>query len=295
MRQRENSESVSCCERNRILLLTLLCSAFCLSARNSSAQNASPPSDVSKTMTANSNVAPVTAPDPSTIPQGPLGDSIRLGLQIFTDTPKYAAAYVGNKTSCGHCHIDSGTKPYAMSLIGVSGMFPEYRQREKEVVTLEERIEQCFQRSEFGHRVPNNSPEMTGLVAYAQWLSKDQIVGKTPPGRGVVKLPDDLTGDVDRGSVLYAKQCALCHGADGAGQLPTIPALWGSGAYSDGAGMNNIDRMAAFVQHNMPQTNPGSLTPQQAFDVAAYVHSKPHPHFDIKDHLIAATALISIW
>jgi thiosulfate dehydrogenase len=272
-----------------ILFLAVLCSALCLSPRRAAAQSSSQSNDTPKPAAPSQTTTEPTAPersyDPATIPSGPLGDTIRLGLQVFSDTPKYAAAYVGNKTSCGHCHIDSGTKPYAMSLIGVTGMFPEYRQREKEVVTFEERIEQCFQRSEFGHRVPNNSPEMTGLVAYAQWLSKDQIVGKTPPGRGVVKLPSDITGDLDRGSVLYAKQCALCHGADGAGQLPTIPALWGAGAYSDGAGMNNVDRMAAFVQHNMPQTNPGSLSPQQAFDVATYVHSKPHPHFELKDHM----------
>jgi len=225
-----------------------------------------------------------TAPDPTTIPQGPLGDSIRLGLQVFNDTSKYAAVYVGNKMSCGHCHVGSGMVAYAMPLVGVPGLFPMYREREKEVVTFEERIEQCFQRSEFGHRVPNNSPEMTGLVAYAQWLSKDQPTGRPFPGRGLVKLPPDLTGDIDRGSVIYAKQCSLCHGAEGAGQLPAIPALWGPDAYSDGAGMNYIDRMAAFVQHNMPQSNPGSLTPQQAFDVATYVHSKPHPHFQLNDH-----------
>lgn len=224
-----------------------------------------------------------TAPDPSTIPQGPLGDTIRLGLQVFNDTPKLAAPYVGNKMSCAHCHVGSGTVAYAMPLVGVPGMFPLYREREKEVITFEERIEQCFQRSEFGHRVPNNSPEMTGLVAYAQWLSKDQPIGRPFPGRGLEKLPA-LTGDVDRGSVLFAKQCALCHGADGAGQLPTIPALWGPDSYSDGAGMNNVDRMAAFVRHNMPQTKPGSLAPQEAFDVASYIHSKPHPHFELKDH-----------
>ena len=224
------------------------------------------------------------APDAATIPQGPLGDSIRLGLQVFNDTPKYAAPYVGNKMSCAHCHVGSGTVAYAMPLAGVPGMFPLYREREKEVVTFEERIEQCFQRSEFGHRVPNNSPEMTGLVAYAQWLSKDQPTGRPFPGRGLVKLPPDLAGDVDRGSLIFAKQCALCHGADGAGQLPAIPALWGPDSYSDGAGMNNVDRMAAFVQHNMPQTNPGSLTPQQAFDVATYIRSKPHTHFELKDH-----------
>jgi len=162
-------------------------------------------------------------------------------------------------------------------------MFPMYRDREKAVVTFEERIEQCFQRSENGHRVPNSSPEMVGLVAYAQWLSKDQVTGRPFPGRGLIKLPE-LSGDVGRGSQVYAQQCAVCHGLEGAGQPPQIPALWGPDAYSDGAGMNDIGKMAAFVKHNMPQSNPGSLTPQQAYDVAAYVHSKPHERFDIKQH-----------
>jgi thiosulfate dehydrogenase len=224
-----------------------------------------------------------TAPDPATIPEGPLGDSIRLGLAVFNDTPKFAAPYVGNRMSCGHCHLKSGTAPYAIPVVGVPGLFPMYRDREKAVVTLEERIEQCFQRSESGHRLPNNSREMVGLVAYAQWLSKDQVTGRPFPGRGLAKLPE-LSGDANRGSHVYSQQCAVCHGPEGAGQPPSIPALWGPDAYSDGAGMNEIGKMAAFVQHNMPETNPGSLTPQQAYDVAAYVHSKPHQRFDIKEH-----------
>ncbi len=237
-------------------------------------QNSSSPADASGSW---------TAPDPATIPEGPVGDSIRLGLRIFDDTPKFASRYVGNKTSCGHCHLKSGTEPYAIPIVGVPGMFPMYRDREKQVVTFEERIEQCFQRSESGHRVPNNSPEMVALVAYAQWLSKDQVTGRPFPGRGLAKLPD-LSADVGRGTQVYAQQCALCHGADGAGQPPAIPALWGPDAYSDGAGIHEIGKMAAFVQRNMPQTNPGSLTPQQAYDVAAYVHSKPHQRFDISEH-----------
>jgi thiosulfate dehydrogenase len=223
------------------------------------------------------------APDPATIPQGPLGDSIRLGLDIFNETPKNASAYVGNMMSCGDCHIQSGTVAGASPMVGLPGLFPMYRDREKTVVTFEERIEQCFQRSESGHRLPNNSPEMVGLVAYAQWLSKDQATGQPFPGRGLVKLPE-LTGDPDQGALLYKQQCALCHRPDGAGTPPGVPALWGPDAYSAGAGMNDIAKMAAFVQHNMPMTNPGSLTPQQSYDIAAYVHSKPHEPFNIKDH-----------
>jgi thiosulfate dehydrogenase len=224
------------------------------------------------------------APDPATIPAGPLGDSIRLGLHVFNETPKYAERYVGNKMSCTHCHIGGGTVSKGMPMVGLPGIFPMYRDREKTVITFEERIEQCFQRSESGHRVPNDGPEMTGLVAYAQWLSKDQVTGKPFPGRGLVDLPE-LNGDAAKGSQIYAQQCALCHGEDGAGKPPAIPALWGPGAYSDGAGMHQIPKMAAFVQHNMPQTDPDSLTPQEAYDVAAFVHSKPHTVFTMKDHM----------
>jgi len=223
------------------------------------------------------------APDPATIPEGPLGDSVRLGLHIFNDTPQYAAKYVGNKMSCGHCHAGSGTVPHAIPIVGVPGMFPVYRDRENEVVTFEERIQQCFQRSENGHRLPNTSPEMVGLVAYAQWLSKDQITGHPFPGRGLVTLPE-LAGNSEKGAQIYSQRCAICHSAQGSGNPPSIPALWGPDAYNAGAGMHNVAKMAAFVQHNMPQSDPGSLTPQEAYDVAAYVHSKPHEPFNIKDH-----------
>ena len=69
----------------------------------------------------------------------------------------------------------------------------------------------------------------------------------------------ELNGDDAKGSQIYAQQCALCHGVDGVGKPPAIPALWGLDSYSDGAGMHQIAKMAAFVQHNMPQTDPDSL------------------------------------
>ena len=238
---------------------------------------------VSQKETQTSESTASAAPDPATIPEGPLGDSIRLGLHVFNETPKYAAQYVGNKMSCSHCHVDGGTVSGGMPMIGVPGLFPMYRDREKTVITFEERIEQCFQRSENGHRVPNTSPEMVGLVAYSQWLSKDQVTGRPFPGRGLVNLPE-LNGDINRGEQIYSQQCAVCHGADGAGKPPAIPAVWGPDAYSDGAGMHNISRMAPFVQHNMPQNNPRSLTAQQSYDVAAFIHDKPHVPFHIEQH-----------
>jgi len=157
-----------------------------------------------------------------------------------------------------------------------------YRDREKAVVTFEERIEQCFQRSEHGHRVPNDNPIMVGLVAYAQWLSKDQVTGHPFPGRGLVKLPE-LNGDRDRGSEIYSLQCALCTVQKALEILPRFPRCGGRMPMTMG-GMNDIAKMAAFVQHNMPKTDPDSLTPQEAYDVATYINSKPHETFVDKEH-----------
>ena len=85
-----------------------------------------------------------SAPSPDTIPEGPLGDSIRLGRLIFTQTSKYAGAYVGNQQSCSDCHLAAGTAPFASPVVGLPGVFPMFSQRDNRVITLAERIQECF-------------------------------------------------------------------------------------------------------------------------------------------------------
>ena len=220
-----------------------------------------------------------TPPDPATIPSGPVGDSIRLGRLIFQETPSYAAAYTGNKLSCNDCHIQGGTAAYSAPMVGMPGIFPMYNDRAHRVISLEDRIQECFTRSESGKPLPYNGVEMAAIVSYIHWLSRGQVEGKAFPGRGFVKLPP-LQGDAGRGAAVYRERCATCHGADGAGEPPILPALWGPDAYNDGAGMNQPSKMAAFVQHNMPQNRPGVLTAQEAYDVSTFVASKPHTPFD---------------
>lgn len=216
-----------------------------------------------------------TPPDISKIPPGPRGDSILLGLHIFQETPRYASKYVGNQISCGNCHIQVGTLANAMPLVGAPSWFPLYSERAKRMISLEDRIQECTTRSENGTPLPHDGPEMQGLLAFFDWLSNSQ----PSPGRGLASLPD-LQSDAVRGETVYTKQCAGCHGADGAGVPPILPPLWGAGAYNDGAGMNQVKKMAAFVLRNMPQNKPGTLTPQEAYDVSAYVASKPHPAYN---------------
>jgi thiosulfate dehydrogenase len=205
-------------------------------------------------------------------------------MHIFQETPKYAATYVGNQISCGNCHIQGGTLTYAIPLVGAPGWFPMYSERAKRDISLEDRIQECVTRSENGSPLPHDGPEMLGLISFFGWLSESQPAGQPNPGRGLVNVPT-VQGDPGRGNTVYTKQCAGCHGADGAGVPPILPPLWGPGAYNDGAGMNQVRKMAAFVLRNMPQNKPGTLTPQEAYDVAAYVASKPHsaynPAYDI--------------
>jgi thiosulfate dehydrogenase len=48
--------------------------------------------------------------------------------------------------------------------------------------------------------------------------------------------------------------------------------------------MARLNTAAAFIKHNMPQGQEGTLTDKEAFDVAAYVIRQPRPDFK-KKHL----------
>lgn len=209
------------------------------------------------------------------IPPSAKREAIRLGQRIFEQTPRYAARYVGNQMNCADCHLQGGRAPYSAPMVGLTRIFPAYNQRAGRVITLAERIQQCFVRSENGRPLSSTSGEMTALLAYIDWLSKGQPDARIQ-GRGLVKLPQ-LQGDPARGAAIYAKQCAACHGTDGAGVPPVLPPLWGADSFNSGAGMSTVQKLAAFVQYNMPQNAPGTLGAQEAYDVAAYIAGKPRP------------------
>jgi len=211
-------------------------------------------------------------------PSSALSPLAQQGKQIFGFTPKYAAAWTGNTLSCTDCHLMDGTVPHAAPLNNIANLFPAYSKRAGRVITLQQRIQECFVRSENGKPLPVSSPQMKALVAYMQYLSRDGVKGRSSPGRGLVHLPA-LTGDPSRGGVYIAK-CAACHQPGGAGVPGAYPSVWGPDAYNTGAGMHHVSVMAAWVQHNMPLDHPGSLTPQESYDVAAYIHRQPHPQFN---------------
>jgi cytochrome c len=121
--------------------------------------------------TAVNNLVPLRAPDEKTLPGGPVGTAIRYG-KVLTETQSYAKANVGSGLNCSSCHLDAGRKAYASPWVGRWGVFPEYRSRNGQVNALQDRVNDCFERSMNGKPLPYDSNEMRGILAYIWWLSK---------------------------------------------------------------------------------------------------------------------------
>ncbi len=218
------------------------------------------------------------------IPNDSMGASIRRGLYLLRFTPESLPAYATSGLRCTSCHQDDGLKVDAAPLTGSHARFPKYMPRTGTTITLADRVNYCFTRSLAGNVLPVDSREMTDLLAYMAFISQDVPVGYKLAGHdGLISMKDTLVGDAARGERLYAeKTCVACHGADGGG-MGVIPPLWGPKSYSIGASMARLERAASFIYHNMPQTAPRSLTPQEAFDLSAYINSKPRPDSPAKE------------
>lgn len=234
-------------------------------------------------------------PDIATAGDDPFGKLVKYGYALFADTPNEIGPTVsdpdrrlaGNNLACQSCHLQAGTQPYAMPLIGISGQFPQYRAREGAVDTLEDRINGCMERSLNGRALPLESHEMKALSAFMKWLSTGVPDGATLVGAGTLRIKEPgRAADPDRGGQIYAQVCATCHGADGLGQRAEtgagyqFPPLWGPDSFNDGAGMGRLLTAAAFVMHNMPvgtTFDAPMLSDEEAYDVAAYLISQERP------------------
>ncbi len=221
-------------------------------------------------------------PPPDTIPGDQRGEQIRLGYQVVVNTREYAKAYVGNALNCTNCHLDAGLNPNAASFVGLAAVYPEYRARRGRVVTLAERINECFERSLNGKALPADSSRLQAVVAYIEWLSQGVPKGAKIPWRGVPRLAGSRKSDPERGRQVFAARCAFCHGSDGQGTM-AAPPLWGPRSYNIGAGMARISVAASFIKANMPRGWGWTLSDNEAYDVAAFINSQPRPDLPGKE------------
>lgn len=232
-------------------------------------------------------LADFNPPPETAMPTGPVGEAVRLGQRLLTQTPTYAKDYSGNALSCTNCHLNGGRQPYASPWVGIWGVFPEYRARNAKVNALQDRINDCFQRSLNGQPLPYDSEAMHAILAYMHWLSTGVPTGMDVKGRGFARLAAPAAVDPAHGAQVFGEKCAACHGADGQGQYaPTgqtiFPPLWGPKSFNIGAGMARRNTAAAFVKATMPLGQGGSLSDQDAYDVASYFTRQPRPDFAAK-------------
>jgi thiosulfate dehydrogenase len=236
-----------------------------------------------------------TPRDVATVADDPFGALVKYGYALFTNTaneigpmvPDPTRRFAGNNLACQNCHLQGGSQPYAMPLVGVWGQFPQYRGREGAVDRLEDRINGCMERSMNGRALPLESREMRAFSSYMRWLSTGIPDGAKLVGAGTLRIKEPArAADLGHGAQVFSQICAACHGADGRGQrAPTgagyqFPPLWGLDSYNNGAGMSRLLTAAAYAMHNMPigtAFNAPVLADEDAYDVAAYIISQKRP------------------
>lgn len=207
--------------------------------------------------------------------------SVQRGRALMRNTRDSLPAHVGNQLQCVSCHAADGTQKNGMPFVGVYARFPQYRSRVGTTQIIEDRINDCFKRSMNGRPLVPESRDMRDIVAYMAFLSLGYPVGADVEGQGFPRI-DPLPTDTTRGAALFAAKCVRCHGVNGEGG-PVAPPVWGPNSFNIGAGMARLRTAAGFIKQLMPQDLPGTLSNQEAYDLAAWVTSRPRPDFKGKE------------
>jgi thiosulfate dehydrogenase len=217
------------------------------------------------------------------------------GRQLIAHTaehlgPDHADAskrMIGSRLNCGSCHLATGTEPGTLTLLQVTEHYPRFSGRAGTDTDIEDRINECMQRSMNGKPLPMDSPEMMAMAAYLRSLGAEYAAmgsslkkASEPPA---FKTPS-RRADLDAGKQVFADKCGICHGSNGEGLLGAtdrrkgylFPPLWGPDSFNNGAGMHRVLTAARFIKTRMPLGKP-DLTDEQAFDVAAFINSQPRP------------------
>lgn len=241
--------------------------------------------------------------DTSDIPHSKFGDAVRYGRELMMNTAYYIGPdgtkgkYLGNKMNCTNCHQDGGTKPFSFNLMASHDNYPQYRAREGKILSLAERVNNCVMRPHNGRPLPLDGTEMIAFLSYFKWINSYVVKGKPFTGEKNYEISfPDTPADPDSGKVLYAANCARCHGESGEGKWNAdqtayvYPPLWGEQAYQPGSSMHRVIKQAQWLKGNMPfdkvAVGKPFLTDQEALHIAAFVnedelHKRPNPaNFD---------------
>jgi len=210
----------------------------------------------------------------------------------------------GRVISCANCHAQGGTIPYAWPFFRTLTFYGLREQGDQGVYfgglayhrDARTRARDCGLECGGEVNLPEDSYEMDALIAWMAavrdgiypgegllipaFKTKDDV--DRIPGARVPLFHDvlDMQGDAVRGKALFSNRCAVCHGKDGQGQWGgeggyRIPPLSGDSSFSHAGGPLMVPVGAAFIHRNMPLSEPGMLSEQQALDIMAYVATLP--------------------
>lgn len=206
---------------------------------------------------------------------------IRQGREQFNDTNRVMPDYVGNRLSCASCHAGSG-RSEGLTLLGVEQKYPQYMEREGREVTLEERTNGCFLRSMNGSEIDPEGEEMEAFMAYYGYLSDgvDDFENYDVLSEG--KSADSVPApDVEQGENDFDRyNCMSCHGGNTVNPETSGPDLWGPGSFNDGAGMSTLSTLQYYIKNYMPKGNEGTLSEQEASNIAGYILMQDRPEFE---------------
>lgn len=134
-----------------------------------------------------------------------------------------------------------------------------------------------------------------GAVPGGPGAAKRYALGRAPTARELATMDLDIgadgaelpsgRGSVAEGAVLYAAQCAMCHGKGGEGMAPAFPALIGRDPKAEqfvfatdpklprtiGNYWPYATTLFDYIKRAMPFTAPGSLTDEQVYALSAYL------------------------
>jgi thiosulfate dehydrogenase len=237
-----------------------------------------------------------SAPDPGSISDPEKKKLVEYGQELIAHTsiylgPNGSVAQMTNGMNCQNCHLDAGTRVFGNNYGSVASTYPKFRARSGSNEDIYKRVNDCFERSLNGKPLDTLSREMQAIKSYIEFLGSNVEKGTTAYGSGLKELAFlDRACDPAKGKDVYIAKCQSCHQADGSGQAKDgineylYPPLWGENSYNEGAGLYRISNFARYVKYNMPlgatHANP-QLTDEEAWDLAAFVNSQPHPkaHF----------------
>ncbi|HTI60677.1 c-type cytochrome [Mucilaginibacter sp.] len=236
------------------------------------------------------------APDVKQLPGDEQAKLIKYGRALVVNTsyyfgPKGVIAHKSNGLNCQNCHLSAGTKPFGNNFSLVAAGYPRFKERSGTTETIVKKVEDCFERSLDGQKIDSNSVEMKAFAAYLKWVGKNVKKRTKPIGSGIDE-PFFLSraADTVEGKRVYISKCQRCHGADGEGKLNSAgnayvyPPVWGKHSYNIGASIYRLSKFAGYVKDNMPfgaNYKKRQLTDAEAWDVAAFVNSRPRPFKNI--------------